>query len=222
MRRILVVGLGRFGKALVRALAKEDVEVLAVDPVEAAVREIQDAADHVAVGDIRDPMVLGQLCEHGVDAAIVSISDSVAESALATMILKELEVPNVVARAERPEQERLLRKLGADRLVVPVRESAERLARSIASPAIEDFVLVGENFAIIEAVLPKEFEGRTLEELELRRRFGVNVIGILERPEEEPDARPSLHMPEPTQPLNPGQVLLIIGRSKDLRRFQEI
>ena len=220
MRTILVVGLGRFGKALVRALTQEEVEVIAIDPNPVAVDEIKELVHYAVAGDLRDRQVLEELCQHGVDAAIVAVADQVAESALATMILKELGVPDVLARSERPDQQKLLGMVGADRIVEPIAESASRTARALASPAVQNFVIVGENFAIMEVHVNTQFVGKTLETLELRRHYGVTVIGVLERPEEEPGAPATMSMPDPLKPLQAEQVLLVIGRTRDLDKFQ--
>lgn len=221
MRTILIVGLGRFGKALVRTLSRERVEVIAIDPDEKAVAEVADLATRAVVADGRDREVLAEICEHGIDVAVVAVSEKLDLSAMATMILKELKVPEVVARADTQDQERLLRKLGADRIIVPIADSAERLARSLASASIENFLLVGENFAVVEREVTPALAGKTLKGLELRRRYGVTVIGILERSPDDPNGKPTMQIPDPGHELKEHEVLLVIGRPKDLERFDK-
>ncbi len=221
MPTVLVVGLGRFGTSLVQHLASAKAEVIAVDGDETAVAQIKDFADEAVCADARDREVLERLCAHGVDCAVVAASRDVDRSALATMILKELGVPQVIARAGSPDHERLLRKLGADRVVIPLSESAERLAKSMAADAVLNFHLVGEDFAIVERAVTGNLAGKTLLELELRRRFGVTVIAILHANEQNPDAKPTTVVPDPAVPLHEGEHFLLIGKTSDLEKFDK-
>jgi len=221
MRRILVVGLGRFGRSLVRSLSEEGIEVIALSDDAAAVQAVKEYAAQAICGDLRDREVLAAVCKNGVDLAVVSVSHLVDQSALATLILKELGVKEVLARAESDDQRKLLQKIGADRIIDPTADSAYRLGKALASPHVQDFVIVGENFAIVESEVGEKVDGKTLKELELRQRFGVSVIAVL-KPEEEdgkPEAR--MVMPTPDTVLHKEDVLLIIGRQKDLKRFRE-
>jgi trk system potassium uptake protein TrkA len=220
MKTILVVGLGRFGKALVRTLAGEKVQVIAVSREASAVEQIKDLADHAVCADVRDRDVLESLTQDGIDIAVVAVSQHMDESVLSTMILKEMGVPKVVARAESEDHEKILLKVGADRVIEPTADSAERLGRSLATPSVQDFVFVGENFAVVECRVSRSMQDKTLQELELRRRFGVSVIAVMERPAEDSEAKGKMVMPGPKTRLQPNDTMLVIGRTKDLERFE--
>ena len=177
--QFLVVGLGRPGIAIVNTLDSLGHEVLAVD---AKVHLIQDLADdlpnvHLVAADATDEQVLRGLNVEHFDAAAVVIGENHIEAGiLTTANLKELGVPMIVARATTKLHAKVLERVGAHRVIQPEREMGEQVARVLASPAVLDYVDLGEDEALIEALVPQEWAGKSLAELSLSRSLGLTIV----------------------------------------------
>lgn len=218
MKTVLVLGLDSFGTTLARSLAQHGVEVLVADYDEDVIQRMRDDFTLAVVADARDREAMAELASRQPDLAVVSLGPHIEASVLATLLLKELGVPQLLACARNDDHEKVLRKVGADRVVQPVTESAERMARSLASKNLVDFVLVGEDFAIVELPVPERWTGKSLRELDLRRRFGVTVIAIKSHPDQEDE---QVSAPEPESELAADTSLLLIGRTKDLEKIEK-
>jgi len=177
--QFLVVGLGRLGIAMVNTLDSLGHEVLALDAKEDLIQDLADDLPnvHFVAADATDEDVLRGLNVEGFDAAAVVIGENHVEAGiLATANLKELGVPMIVARATSKLHARVLERVGADRVIQPEREMGEQIARVLASPAILDYVDLGEDEALIEAHVPEQWAGKSLSELSLSRNFGLTVV----------------------------------------------
>ena len=141
MRTVLVLGLDSFGETIALTLAGKGVEVIAVDQDEASLQRVRDRVALVFVADVRDRAALKEICDREIDLAVVSLGGQVEPSVLATLLLKELEVPQILARARNDDHEKVLLKVGASRVVQPIRDSAERTALAVASKNLVEFVL---------------------------------------------------------------------------------
>ena len=150
MKSYMVIGLGRFGSEVARRLCQLGCEVLAVDTNSDLVQAISNDVTHAAVADGRDKSVLRALGASEFDCGIVAIGDSLADSVLATMNLKELGVPKVVCKAHDETHRQVLKKLGADQIVIPEQEQAYRLARSLSSQNVLDYIELSEDYGIID------------------------------------------------------------------------
>jgi len=221
MRTVLVLGLDPFGETVALTLAKRGVEVIAVDRDEEALQRVRDHVALVFVADVRDRGSLKEICEREIDLAVVSLGGQVEPSVLATLLLKEFEVPQVLACAKNDDHEKVLRKVGANRVVQPVHDSAERIALALASKNLVEFVLVGEDYAIIETPVPESFVGKTLREIGLRHRFHVTVIAVKRAVvNQDGESTEDVSAPDADAALAADETLLIIGRTKDLEKFQ--
>ena len=178
MKSYIVIGLGRFGAEVSRRLCELGNEVLAVDTHEDLVQHISGDVTHAVVADARDKEVLRALGAGSFDCAIIAIGGSLADSVLATMNVKELGVPNVVCKAHDETHKQVLLKLGADQVVIPEKENAARLARSLASHNVLDYIELSEDHGIIEVPAPKSWVGKSLKELNVRAKLGVNILAI--------------------------------------------
>ena len=178
MRSYVVIGLGRFGAEVSRRLCELGCEVLAVDTHSELVQQISSDVTHAVVADARDKEVLRALGIRNFDCAIVAIGGSLADSVLATMNVKELGVPQVVCKAHDETHRQVLLKLGADRVVIPEQENAARLARSLSSHNVLDYIELSEDYGIIEVPAPKSWVGSTLKELNVRAKLGVNILAV--------------------------------------------
>lgn len=178
MKSYMVIGLGRFGKEAARKLCELGCEVLAMDVRSELVQQVSSNVTHAVVGNAQDKEVLRALGAKDFDCAIVSIGDSLGDSVLATMNLKELGVPYIVCKAHDETHRQVLLKLGADQVVIPEQENAARLARSLSCPNVLDYIELSDEYGIIEVPAPKRWQGKTLKELNVRAKLGVNIIAI--------------------------------------------
>ena len=178
MKSYAVIGLGRFGSALSRQLCKLGAEVLALDVRADFVQQISGDVTHAVVGDAQDKEVLKSLGVRNLDCAVIAIGDNLAASVLIAMNLKELGVPYVVCKAHDETHRKVLEKLGVDRVLIPEQESAQRLARSLNSHNVLDYIELSEDFGILDVPAPKSWIGKTLRELNVRAKLGVNIIAV--------------------------------------------
>lgn len=178
MKSYIVIGLGRFGSEAARRLCELGCEVLAMDTNSDLVQQLSNEVTHAVVGDARDKEVLRALGARDFDCGIVAIGDSLADSVLATMNLKELGVPYVVCKAHDDTHRQVLNKLGADRVVIPEQENAARLARSLSSPNVLDYIELSEDYGIIEVPAPERWLEKSLQELNVRAKLGVNILAV--------------------------------------------
>ena len=178
MKSYAVIGLGRFGMEVARRLCALGCEVLAMDTNSDLVQQISADVTHAVVADARDKEVLRALGVKEFDCGIVAIGDSLADSVLATMNLKELNVPYVVCKAYDETHRQVLKKLGADRVVIPEKENADRLAKSLSSPNVLDYIELSQDYGIIEIPAPKSWYDKSLIELNVRAKLGVNILAV--------------------------------------------
>ena len=178
MKSYVVIGLGRFGSEVARQLYRCGCEVLAVDLRSELVQQISADVTHAAVGDSRDKEVLRMLGVGEFDCAVVAIGEDLAASVLITMNLKELGVPYLVCKAHDDVHRRVLEKLGADRVVIPEQENAARLAKGLSSPNLLDYIELSDEYSIVELPAPASWIGKTLKELNVRAKLGVNILAV--------------------------------------------
>ena len=178
MKSYVVVGLGRFGAEVARQLHNLGCEVLAMDLRSELVQEIANDVTHAVVSDGQDKEVLKALGVRDFDCAIIAIGDDLAASVLATMNMKELGIPHIVCKAHDDTHRRVLQKLGADRVVIPEQENAARLARSLSSPNVLDYIELSDDYGIVEVPAPNSWQNKSLKDLNVRAKLGVNIIAI--------------------------------------------
>lgn len=178
MKSYIVIGLGRFGAQAAKRLCELGCEVLAIDRNAELVQPISSMVTQAVVGDARDKEVLRALGAKDFECAIVAIGTNLADSVLATMNLKELGVPYIVCKASDETHRQVLMKLGADRVVIPEQEQADRLAKSLSSPNVLEYIELSDEHGIVEIPAPKSWQGKSLKELNVRAKLGVNIIAI--------------------------------------------
>lgn len=178
MKSYFVIGLGLFGQAVARQLCMLGAEVLVMDVRSDLVQQVSGDVTHAVVGDAQDKEVLRALGVRDFDCAILAIGDDLAASVLITMNLKELGVPYIVCKAHNETHRRVLEKLGADRVVIPEQEHAQRLGRSLHSHNVLEYIELSEEYGILEIPAPKAWVGKTLKELNVRAKLGVNIIAV--------------------------------------------
>ena len=215
MRSYLVIGMGRFGTEVARQLCALGCEVLAVDSRSDLVQQVSGDVTHAVVADARDKEVLKALGAKDFDCAIVAIGGSLADSVLATMNVKELGIPKVVCKAHDDTHRQVLLKLGADQVVIPEQENAGRLARSLSSHNVLDYIELSEDYGIIEVPAPKSWQGKTLRELNVRAKLGVNIIAI----KREGDINVS---PAADYAIGAHDVMVVLGDTLALKEVQKL
>ncbi len=178
MKSYLVIGLGRFGSAMAKQLCTLGAEVLAMDIRSDLVQQVANDVTHAVVGDSKDKEVLRALGARNFDCAVIAIGDDLATSVLTAMNLKELGVPYVVCKAYDETHRRLLEKLGVDRVVIPEQEHAQRIARSLYSHNVLEYIELSAEYGILEIPAPKAWVGKSLKELNVRAKLGVNIIAV--------------------------------------------
>ena len=178
MKSYIVVGLGRFGSEAARRLCEFGGEVLAMDVSSELVQQISSDVTHAVVADARDKEVLRALGAAEFDCAIVAIGGSLGDSVLATMNLKELGIPYIVCKAHDETHKQVLLKLGADQVVIPEKENAERLARNLSNPNVLEYIELSDEYGIIEVPVPKRWLDKSLKELNVRAKLGLNIIAV--------------------------------------------
>lgn len=159
MKSYVVIGLGRFGASLARQLCKLGAEVLALDVKGDLVQQVASEVTHAVVGDAQDKEVLRALGVRNMDCAIIAIGDNLAASVLITMNLKELGIPFIVCKAHDETHRKVLEKLGVDRVVIPEQEYAQRLARTLNSHNVLDYIELSEDFGILDVPCPRRLAG---------------------------------------------------------------
>ena len=216
MKSYVVVGLGRFGMAVAQKLQELGNEVLIIDSNAEQVQKLSNHVTYAVVGDARDEAVLRSLGVRNFDCAIVAIGGDLAASILITLNLKELGVPQVICKAPDEIQKRALEKVGADRVIIPEREMAVKLAQNLASSSVLDYIELSSQCGIAEVKTPSAWVGKTLRELNVRAKYGVNVIALRSG---EDAIKVS---PGPDEPLTERDVLVILGGNDDLNRVQKL
>ncbi len=228
MRQFVVIGLGRFGSSIARALSEMNFEVLAIDKNEAQVKKMEGVVSQAVVLDATDEKSLRELGVQDFDTAIVSMGDTVEDSIMITLTLKELGVKQVIVKAKGDLHSKILKKVGADRITIPEREMADRLAQSLASPKIFDFIEVSETYGIVEMVVPKKFANKTLSELNLRDKYKVSVVGIKRKiPYSKPDGSTDFKEefivgPGGSDEIISGDVFILLGRNEDIDKIRKL
>lgn len=215
MKSYVVIGLGRFGSEVARHLCRLGCQVLVVDMDADLVGQIANNVTHAVVGDGQDKDVLRALGVQDLDCAVVAIGDDLAASVLVTMNLKELGVPMIVCKAHDEMHRRVLQKLGADKVVIPEHEQGQRLARSLSTPNVLDYIELSDEYGIVDVPAPQSWSGKTLKELNVRAKLGVNILAI--RRQGTVNVSPSADFA-----IAQEDVLVILGDSQALKKVQKL
>jgi len=178
MKQFIVLGLGRFGSAVATTLVELGHEVLGVDNDEERVDDLKDKITQAVQADITEERVLKELGVKNFDAAIVSIGTDLEASILVTMMLKEMGLKYIIAKAQNNLHAKVLKKIGVNKVVFPERDMGARIARRLITPNIKDYVELEPDYNIMEIEALPEFIDNSLSELDLRNKYGINVLAI--------------------------------------------
>jgi trk system potassium uptake protein TrkA len=215
-----VIGLGRFGSAIATTLAELGHDVIGVDSNEDHVRQMADAIAQAVQLDATDARALRAAGIADVNVAVVSIGENIESSLLAVMLLHELGVRTVVAKAVTPLHGRILERLGVSRVIFPERDMAIRLAHSLVMPNVLDYVELSRDFSFVELPAPPAFLGQTLRQLELRPKYGLTLIAIKRR---ATDGNETTNVaPSAEEVLRKDDVLVLLGSNTKLADFGKL
>ncbi len=223
-----VLGLGRFGSSVALALAKKGHEVLAVDKDEDKVAAIESEVSQALVLDVTQERQLEALGMDHFDWVIVSMSQNIEASILSTLLAKELGARNVLSKASSEIHAKILRKVGADKVIFPEREMGQRVAEYLSSPRIFDYIELSPEYSIIELVAPPSFEGKTIRETQARTKFGVHIIALkrriakVEKKGELELEDKVLIAPDPEEEIKKGDLLILLGKIENLEKVKKL
>ena len=217
MKTFVVIGLGRFGSAVATELSSLGHEVLAVDEREDHVQRVAEKVPHAVTGDARDPSVLRALGVRNYDCAVVAVGDDIGNSALITLNLKEIGVKRVICKAQSHVHRKVLEKIGADRVVFPEHEMGVKLAQGLSSSNVLNFIELSEDFGIVETAVPKEWHYETIQNLDVRARYRVNIIAVRRGKDGALNVAPGA-----SYVIEPGDAVVALGRTEDINHLQDL
>ena len=190
MKTVLLIGMGRFGRHIARRLYDLDHQVLAVDSNEDCVNRVLSYVTSAQIGDSTNPAFLATLGVKEFDVCIVAIGDDFQSSLETVALLKELGARKVIARAATGTQEKFLLRNGADEVVYPEKQLASWVAVRCTSDHLLDYIELDGDYSLYELAVPERWEGKTLLELDLRKKYGINVLGIRKNGKLDMNVRP--------------------------------
>lgn len=217
MKRFAVIGVGNFGYYVAKALYENKNEVIAIDRNKERVQNVEPHCTSAIVQDVTDIEALKGLGLDEMDAVIVSTGSNIKPSILICFHLSRLGIERIIAKAEDDDHAEILKELGATEIIRPGMDMAQRLALRLTSPNILEFLPLEEEYTIAQVDPPKPFIGKTLMELELRKRYQVNVIAVKELVPER-----FVMIPDADFTVKDSDILIILGKEKDLSKIKEL
>ncbi|MBZ5748775.1 MULTISPECIES: potassium channel family protein [Metabacillus] len=213
-KEFAVIGLGRFGGSICQSLSEEGLEVMAIDVDEDKVNEFANIASHAVVGDTTDETVLKSIGIRNFDHVIVAIGDNIQASILTTIILKELGVKDITVKATNDYHEKVLSKIGADRIVHPERDMGRRIAHKIVSNNVLDYLELSDEHSIVEIVANHRLHGHSIIDLDIRAKYGINIVAIKRN-------KDIIVSPQAIEIIQKNDILIVIGADADISRFEK-
>lgn len=214
-KQFVVIGLGRFGTSVAKTLYALGNDVLAIDSDEDMVQNISDSVTHSVQADATDENSLRSLGIRNFDVAVVTIGSDIQASVMVTLLVKELGVKYIIAKANNELHAKVLYKIGADRVVLPERDMGVRVAHNLVSSNILDYIELSPDYSIAEIVSPKEWHGRNLKDLSVRANYGINVVAI----KKDNDINVS---PNAEDVIEAGDIVVAIGGAEELSRLENL
>lgn len=209
-----VFGLGGFGGTIVKEFFDMGIEVVAIDKDEEKVNEHMTYATHAVCANAIDETVLNQLGVRNVDHALVSFGDDIQSSVLTSLMLKEIGVPKVWAKAQNEYHAKVLEKIGVDKVIQPERDVAKRIAHYIVTDKMIEFIELSKEHSMVEIVATPKLYGRSLGELDIRANYGCTIVGIQRNGS-------FIVSPSAEEIINKDDVLIVIGHNNDIALFEE-
>ncbi|GMX60609.1 MULTISPECIES: potassium channel family protein [Paenibacillus] len=213
-KQFAVIGMGRFGSSVAKTLSNLGFEVLAIDSSEQRTQEVSNIVTHVVQADSTDEEALRALGLRNFDVVIVAIGQDIQASILTTIIVKEIGVPKVVVKAQNELHGKVLAKVGADKVIYPERDMGVRVAHHLISSNIIDYIELSEDYSIVEVQAVGQMVGRNLRELDIRAKYGCNVMAI--RTGDKMNIAPHAE-----DIIKYNDILVVVGTNEDLKNFEK-
>lgn len=215
MKRVVVIGLGIFGSQLARHLYESGLDVIAIDKNKDVVQRIKDFSTKAVLADASDKEILESIGVAADDVVVISFGEDLSASTLLTLHLKELKVKTIIVKVPNEDYKRILLKVGASEAIIPEREMANKVARSIISPNVLEYLPISEEYTIVELAPPTTFIGKSLADLDLRKKYNLQVIAI-----RDVLVNKMQLVPRANSILKDSDVLVIIGKEEDIRKIK--
>ena len=211
-KQYAVLGMGSFGESVALTLENMGCDVLVMDDSYEKIQDISDKVSYAMKADVADPDALQALGGRNLDGVVVAVSENLEAGIMATMLCKEMGIPLVVAKAKNKLQGAILKRVGADRIVYPEIEMGSRVAKSLVSREFMDWIELSNDYSMVEIAVPDKWVGRTLVDINVRERLGINVVGIIINGKIDVTL-------DPQKPLPEGGILIVIGANDVLEKF---
>ena len=215
MRRVVVIGLGIFGFNIVKDLYEKGHEVVAIDKNKDVIQKIKDFSTKAILADGTDKDVMESIGIHEDDVVIVSFGEDLSASTLITLHLKEMKVKTIIVKAPNEDHKRVLEKVGATEVIIPEKEMADKVARSLISPNVLDFIPLTEDYRICEMAPPVNFYGKTIGELHLRTKYHIDVIAVKEVLSDQVKM-----VPQADYVVKDTDILVVMGKATDIEKIE--
>lgn len=213
-KQYAVFGLGNFGKHLALGLENLGCEVIVVDNSMEKIQEIADKVSYAMCANIEDPEVIKSLGARNLDGAVIAISENFGTSIMATIMAKEIGIPYVLAKAQSSLHATVLKKVGADAVVYPEKEMGRRIARTMVSGNFADWIELSPDYSLVEIEIPDEWIGKRLVDLQIREKYGINVVGTIENGVVDVTINPQ-------RPFNKNLIVILIGSNEALQKLKK-
>lgn len=213
-KEFVVIGLGRFGGSIVRELVEQGMEVMAIDKFEDKIDEFSTIATHAVMADSTDEAALRSLGIRNFDHVIVAIGDDIQASILTTLMLKEIGVKKITVKAQNDYHEKVLERIGADKVVHPERDMGKRIAHNIVSNNVLDYLELSDEHSIVEIAANNVLIGNSIIELDIRAKYGINIVAIKRGDD-------IIVSPQANDVIRKGDILIVIGADNDINRFEK-
>ncbi len=213
-KQFAIIGLGRFGSSVATFLSQMGYEVLAIDEDEERVQDVANTVTHAVSADSTDEEAMRALGVRNFDVVVVAIGQDIQASILTTLILKDLGVPKLIVKAQNELHGKVLNKIGADKVVFPERDMGLRVAHHLISPNILEHIELSTDYSIVELRVPASMIGKNLKQLDVRAKYGCNVLAI--KRGNDMNVAPSAD-----QAITEEDILVIVGRNEQLTKLEQ-
>lgn len=213
-KTIGIIGLGRFGGTLAKQVAALGHEVVGIDIEETLVQKLDPYLTHSIVADFSDEDTIRQLNLQELDVVVIAIGDNLKAKLLSAMVLKELHTPYIVAKASTTMESKLLERVGADLIIFPEMDMAERVAQMLTRENIVDYFQLSQDIGLVEMGIPQFMVGHTLVALDIRKHYNVNIVAVKRD-------KNVIAPPNPNNPLQDDDMLIVIGRNEDITKLSQ-
>lgn len=217
MKSFLVIGMGRFGSALAAELFDMGHEIMVIDSDDEKLSQVADRATHAVIGDAKDIGVLKAAGIRNFDCVVVALTQNLEDSILITLQLKELEAKYVVCKAKNEHHAKVLKLLGADRIVMPEMDMGRRTAHQLAQDNIIDFIELSPDYSLIDLPAPKKWVDKSIKQLDIRNNYGATVIAIQNKITNEINTSPNAGTF-----IGKDDIVVLVGSTEDLQAIGDI